>query len=315
MSTYEIHAWGDGTEIAPFDVPSTILKHLINQHSLDETFKIIPNSNIFDSDSGRLPILKGPGTIQIEGFVEIWNFISSNNPQIGNEKDDFSSSPATAILRKAYMDELVRSLETITLYNYFVVKKNYEGFTRGSFKDYLPWPTQYKPPLDFRHRAQEICLNEGIIDDDQIDLDYPLLESNMEDELQQLRKEEKNLRETPVINDMQKLQIEKQLDIISQKKSVIANMQCIKKLKEVIQKYEELKDTLNSEIFQNILYICLKCNTVNQLPENFVRSWLQRERPQLYEKIVNLDISSSGISPTGKISLSTALYSYVSQVI
>lgn len=114
---------------------------------------------------------------------------------------------------------------------------------------------------------------------------------------------------------MQKLQIEKQLDIISQKKSVIANMQCIKKLKEVIQKYEELKDTLNSEIFQNILYICLKCNTVNQLPENFVRSWLQRERPQLYEKIVNLDISSSGISPTGKISLSTALYSYVSQVI
>lgn len=312
MSQYKISAWGDGKEIAPFDVSSTILNYLINEHSLNETFQIIPNSNIFDSHSGRLPVLTGPESPQLEGFVEIWNFIVSNS-HIGNEKAE-NDNFTLEILRRAYMDEITRNMNIITLYNYFVVKQNYEGFTRGSFKGYLPWPTQYKPPLDFRHYAKEMCLNEGIIDNDLMNSDYTFLESDLEDELQQLRKEEKNLRETPVINDMQKLQIDKQLDIIIQKKYIIANMQCIKKLKEVIQKHQEMKSILDDKMFDTILLIYLKCNTERKLPENFISSWIKREYPELNKEISELNISGS-MAETNKISLTTALGSYVSQVI
>lgn len=312
MSHYKIFAWGDGKGIAPFDVSSTILNYLINERTLNETFKIVPNSNIFNSHSGRLPILIGPESFQIEGFAEIWNFIVCSS-QTGDEKVE-RVNPALQILRRAYMDEITRDLNTITLYNYFVVKRNYEGFTRGSFKEYLPWPTQYKPPLDFRHHAQELCLNEGIIDDDLVNPKYNFMAPDLEDELQQLRKEEKNLRETPVINDMQKLEIDKQLDIISQKKYIIANMQCIKKLKEIIQKHEEIMPTLDDKIIHTILLIYLRRNTESQLPENFISIWLKREYPELNEEVSELNLSES-MPESNKISLTAALGSYVSQII
>ncbi|KAG0675623.1 hypothetical protein C6P40_001526 [Pichia californica] len=308
---YKIYAWGNGVEIAPFDVPSHILGYLISKHNINDDYEIIPNSNIFDSNSGRLPILI-TNDKQIEGFIEIWEYISAKS-KISCDIED----PKIKILYTSYLNNIVNNLNIITMYNFFVVKNNYENYTRGLFKDYLPWPTQYKPPLDFRKDAQEISLNAGIIDNDLLEIDSNFLDDDLEDDLQSLRKEEKNLRETPVINDMQKQQIEKQLDIICQKKFIIANMQCIKKLKEVIANFNELKNTFgNDSIFKTILYIYLRCNIGTKLPENFIATWLKSQNPDLFNSITSqIDLDEKIIIKTDKITLSTALYGYISNLI
>lgn len=311
MNTYEIYSWGDGEKIAPFDVSSHILGYLIKKNSLEGTYKIIPNSNIFKSKFDSLPILVTKNE-QIKGFIEIWNFIIENSNLEINKK--INDDPKLKILHIAYMNNLVHNLNIITLYNFFVVNNNYENYTRPSFKNYLPWPTQYKPPLDFRKYAQEIALNEGIIDDDLIEIDSNLIEDNLEDDLQSLKKEEKNLRETPVINDMQKLQIEKQLNIISQKKFIISNMQCIKKLKEIILNFNEIENSLNDDIFRIIFYITIKCNLIDELPENFILTWLKSEQPNLLNDIFNMDISIN-IETASTLPLSTVIYDFISQIL
>lgn len=322
MTQYKIYAWGSGSQIAPFDVQSQILSRLLSEHSLNSEFAIIPNSNIFHSNSGKLPILclpesesdEGDGgrVEQIVGFVEIWEFIQSKrlkNP----DTDDIK----TRMLQTAYLNDMVKNLELITMYNFFVVKKNYEGYTRGSFQNYLPWPTQYKPPVDMRKHAIELCLDEGVIDDESVGMHASLLESDMEEELQLLRREEKQLRDTPVINDMQKLQIDKQLDIIGQKKSLISNMQCVKRLKQVLEKHAELKDILasRSDFFDTILNVYLKCNIVDDLKENFIRAWLQTERVEVFQTVNALQLAIDDVNEhTSKLPLSTALQSLLSNL-
>lgn len=310
MTKFQIYAWGNGKEIAPFDVSSNILNYLINQkkNTFSDSFEIIPNSDFYNSYSGKLPYIQLSNDTQVEGFIEIWKFMNKNNHQNNN------SDPKLQILHTAYMNNLIENLNVITLYNFFIVKKNYENYTRGSFKDYLPWPTQYKPPLDFRSMAQELTLNAGIIDNELMIFNEDEIDEL--EELKTLKKEEKNLRDTPVINDIQKAQIEKQLDIISQKKYIISNMQCIKKLKEILKDFDEIKTTLTENIFEIILLIYLKCNISEKLPENFIYTWLKREQPALLDKISQLDSGSFNvIHVVDKIPLTTALYSYITQAL
>lgn len=310
---YEISSWGDGEEIAPFDVDSHILAYLIKHHDLDSQFKITPNSNIFSSHSGRLPIIMMPDSSQVEGFVEIWKFIKSNA-----DINVTFTNPKIKILYTAYIDDMIRNLNIITLYNFFVVKKNYEGYTRGSFQNYLPWPTQYKPPIDMRQFALEACLNEGIVDDESTNSETLFTEPDLEDKLQELRKEEKNLRETPVINDLQKTQIDKQLNIIAEKKSLISNMQCIKKLKDIINKYEQMSKTLMNDddngLFETILLVYLKCNTISGLREKFIQLWLQREHPAIFERLSQLDFDVKA-TKSSKIAFQEAALSLISQFV
>jgi hypothetical protein len=310
MAKYKIYSWGDGIQISVFDISSILLAKFISELSLSSEFEIIPSSNIFDSNSGRLPVLlnsEAGNNIQVVGFIEILKIILKDI-QFGSNKTD----PKTRILYDAYLHDLVKNLELITNYNFFVVKKNYEGYTRTLFPSLLPWPTQYKPPVDLRNAALELCLNDGIIDDESVNIEYQMLETDLEDELQLLKKEEKNLRDTPVINDMQKMQMDKQLDIISQKKSVISNMQCIKKLKTVLEKFNKLN--FQDDIFKSILHTYLKCNICDSLPENFIRVWLRKEYPELLSEIDSLNVDFK-VENVSKISLSTALRSYVTSLV
>lgn len=309
MPQYQIYAWGDGSTIAPFDVSSNILAKLIEANSLSSEFEIIPNSNIFKSNSGCLPILiPNDGDLQIEGFIEIWKFMNS---KVSN--DLVVLKPKDKIIHDSYLNELIKIFEIITSYNFFVVKRNYEGFTRSLFPSLLPWPTQYNPPIDLRNMALEMCLNEGIIDDESVSTDHQMLTTDLEDELKLLKNEEKNLRDTPVINDMQKSQIDKQLDIINQKKSIIANMQCIKKLKSILQYFHEY--SLNNSIFKIILLTYLKCNMINKLPENFIDVWLEKEYPDIHSELrtFNVDFKFNA-GNASKISLSNAMASYISSI-
>jgi sorting and assembly machinery component 37 len=317
MAGYTIYAWGNGSEIAPFDVASTLLAALITKNDLSTTVKIIPNSNIFDSHSGRLPFMisNSENQVQHEGLIDIWKTMCGNchvnTPHLsGKDK----------VLFMAYLNDLVKNLDIITLYNFFVVKRNYEGYTRGSFQQLLPWPTQYKPPVDIRIYATELCYNMGIVDDGPLKSGGSLEDSDAEDELTLLRKEEVKLRDTPVMNDLQKSQMDKELDIINQKKSIIANMHCIKMLKDVLRRYEELKDSFDPEyqhFFELVIHTYVKCNTSSNLPENFLQVWLQKEQPTLYSKICSPSSEDciACIQLSSKIPLTVALKSYLGGIV
>lgn len=302
---YQIHSWGHSSEVSLFDPSSQLLAKLISPSSLTDQYEIIPDSDIFNSHSGRLPTLNLTETQQIVGFEQIWNFIITNESM-----DESKLSAKEKIIEIAIRKDLIKNLEFVTLYNFFVIKKNYEGFTRPEFSKLLPWPTQYKAPVDMKNFAFETCLNEGIIDDESGNVSTPYLDTDLEEELKDLKREEKNLRDTPVINELQKSQMDKQIHAIELKKSVIANMQCIKILKSSLAKIENNDDKL----IKTILLVFLKCNTSDALPENFIKVWLAREHPRLSTELEEFSLSSKSQTETSKISLIDAIKSSVSQL-
>lgn len=301
-----IYAWGHDTQIAPFDTSSHLLAYLIEKYSLNDDYQIIPNSNIFKSYSGRLPMLQISETQQLIGFNEIWNFITSQNSIIQT-----NLSPRQKIIQIALINDVLKNLELVTLYNFFVNKRNYQGYTSPQFPKLLPWPTQYKAPIDLRKLAFEKCHNEGIIDDESNDgfKNSNDTDPDVHDDLQNLKNEEKLLHDTPVINDLQKAEIDKKLDIIAMKKSVISNMNCIKIIKSLIDKIHEFNDPL----MKTIILVNLKCNIVEDLPENFIKIWLQREHQDLLKEIDQFNLKSISTQST-KVSLIDAIKSTVTNI-
>lgn len=301
--TYKIYAWGDGKSIAPFDVSSHILNHLIQENNLKD-FELIVNSNIFQSHSGRLPYLVDEDcpNKQATGFVEILKIIKDHTA-----KSNQHTSPKLNLLYLAFLDDLVENLELITMYNFFFLKKNYEGFTRGIFQSYLTWPMQYKPPVDLRNHAIEICLENGIINQESVpNGEATYFNSNLEDELENLNSEEKKLRDTPVINELQKSQMDQQLAVLAERKTMVSNMQCLNRLKTLLAKFEDFKSKINDPVFELIVNYYMKLNSFDQLPEKFISMWLQREYPKLYKEVTDLKIIPIN-NNTEKVPLSTAL--------
>ncbi|TID15782.1 hypothetical protein CANINC_004311 [Pichia inconspicua] len=300
---YKIIAWGHDNQIAFFDPSSHLLAYLIDKYQLNDDYKIIPNSDFFKSNSARLPMLQIGDEQQLVGFHEIWSYIISKNSQIQEKLN-----PREKIIHIALLNDILKNLELITLYNFFVNKKNYQSYTSPQFPKLLPWPTQYKAPIDLKKIAFEKCQREGIIDNESGNL-INLEDSNLEVDLQNLKNEEKLLHDTPVINDFQKIEIDKQLDIIAMKKSIISNMNCINILKSLI----EIIQSLNDPFIKNIILVNLKCNTIDDLPENFIKIWLQREQNDIFKEIEQLNLPSISTDST-KPSLIEAIKSTTSNL-
>lgn len=251
-----IYTWGNGKEISPFDIESIILSQLIND--IDD-IQIIPNSNYFISNSQKLPCLI-TNDEQITGLINIWNYLSPDDNNDSTER----------LLFDSLLHSIIKNFNIITTYNYFVNTTNYESFTRPAFKNYLPWPFQYLPPLQIRENGIEDCMNLGIIDGEN-------------DGNSTLDDEEKHLVETPVINDLQKNQIDNNLQLINKKKSIISNLNCIQLLKSTIDNFNQLKEKLstsNSEFLSLIINSYLQNNIIDELSDNFIKITLERDYPE-----------------------------------
>lgn len=308
----EIHCWGDGENIACFDIESNLLNLLIQKFKLESKYKIIPDSNIFSSHSGILPYLQKENNLQINGFLNIWNFL-----QIDSNLSFDLTSIKDKIIFDSYLNNLINLFNLITNYNFFVIKLNYEEFTRGYFQKLLPWPTQYRPPIDIRNHSIELCINEGLIDNEI----YHSSDIDNDDELLELRKNEKNLRETQILNEFQKIQIDKELDLINQKKLVISNMNCLKIVNEILKNFEAMKKLLNNEKINNFINLLilnfLKINIIDELKSNFILFWLKANHPELLKEIQNFSNLSetNSIQYVNKLNLKQAISSYISEII
>ncbi|ODV85638.1 hypothetical protein CANARDRAFT_28396 [[Candida] arabinofermentans NRRL YB-2248] len=310
----QVYVWGDGLQVAEFDPESLAIAKFVNIYCSNLDLQLIPNSNYLLSNNGKLPLLITDKGTQIQGYKEITNYLSKNEKLDSSLQLDIESQ----LLNQGFMEFISETLQTLTAYNLFLNKENYEGYTRGIFKKYLPFPFQYKPPLDFKARAIEICNLSGI----SIDQGYSDVDS---DEMKELNERERQIRETPVLSTVQKSQNDGILKNVLAQKNILTNMKGITLLQDTIKEFNSLKQSLSTEetepngnLFHGtklstseiLLYSYFESNTITDLKSDFVKSYLQNKEPELLIKTDQLsnDVGKGKVNVTNcKLSVLTAL--------
>lgn len=283
-----IYVWGNGSKVASFHPQSVAIASYVSSHCPDVI--VIPNSNISLSTTGELPFLLLEDNTQIHGYSSIVSHLNHTKAQ----------SPDQSLLNDGFLEYMSECCEVITSYNLFLNKDNYVSYTRPLFKSLLPFPLQYKPPIDMRASATRICQESGITADDSAKDD------NSED-IERIRAQEEKLKEMPVINDLQKSQVDKSLADLAMKKGILTNMKCLDLLQEVIDTYKSLD--LPSDSSSVILFFSyLQVNTLSEMESSFVSDYLIQHDPKLLEQVKLFSLASGPKIKQSQLKLSDALY-------
>lgn len=269
----EVYVWGDGSQVASFDAHSIAIAHYLSLYYPE--IKIIPNSNVFGSYNGRLPMLITANGQQIHGYKRIVDYTRKNFTGNGTLKEP--KDVEMNLIYNGFMESTLETFEIITAYNLFLNKDNYISYTRPLFKILLPFPLQYGAPLKFKQDASDLCENYGITADDSFK------EENSHD-IEMIKAKENELSSTPILNNVQKLQVEKSLNELAIKKSALTNMRCIELLDETVSQYKQLK--IESFSAPGILFLSyLEVNTNSALECTFVKNYLEQSSPSLLQQL------------------------------
>lgn len=276
-----VYVWGDGSQLASFDAPSIAIAHYLALYYPD--IKLIPNSNVSGSYNGTLPMLITENGQQIHGYKGIVEYLKGNF--IGNGKLEEQKDAEMNLIYGGFMESLLETFEVITAYNLFLNKDNYIKYTRPLFKNLLPFPLQYGTPLRLKRAASDLCENYGITADD-------LFKDENSHDLEMIKAKEKELNSTPVLNNVQKLQVEKSLNDLAMKKSALTNMKCVDLLDEIVSQYKKLKIKDTSAC--GILFLSyLQVNTLPALKCTFVKEFLRQKSPSLLDLVGSFSKTSN----------------------
>ncbi|KAG7817280.1 hypothetical protein KL928_004015 [Ogataea angusta] len=252
-----LHLWG-----APFDAESLATAIFVARNCKDNEIEVLYDSNYFLSPNGKLPVLL-EGDLVLEGYKEIVNHLM-------DKYNLFSISVEQKLLDQGLIEHLLTKLEVISCYNYFLNKDNFEGYTRGIFKNILPIPFQYIPPLNLKARAAAICETAGISSTE---------ESN---QLRQLKEREKTLKETPTLSNFDHSQRNASLKVVLDQMDILTNMRCVSLLEETIKLVKDLG--LPKSYPSSILFDAyIQCNTNPNLKTDFVLKYLKSSHSDLLQ--------------------------------
>ncbi|KAG7934000.1 uncharacterized protein OGAPODRAFT_92214 [Ogataea polymorpha] len=252
-----LHLWG-----APFDAESLAAANFVAENCKNIEIELLYDSNYFLSPNGKLPVLLD-GDLTLEGYKEIVNHLI-------NKHNLLACSVEQKLLDQGLIEHLLSNLEVVSCYNFFLNKDNFEGYTRGVFKNILPFPFQYMPPLNLKARAAAICETAGISSTE---------ESN---QLRQLKEREKTLRETPTLSNFDQSQRNASLKVVLDQMDILTNMRCVSLLEETIKLVKDLG--LPKSYPSSILFDAyIQCNTDPNLKTDFVLKYLKSSHPDLLQ--------------------------------
>lgn len=260
-----IYTWGDGAKVAPFDAESVAIARFVAKHC-DSDVELFPTSDYLSSFTGKLPYMEIEGG-QVHGFKAIVKRLVQDGQchyQMLTGDKKFTDD--------GFVDYILEQFGVITNYNLFLNKDNYVGYVRPMFKDLLPFPLQYKPPMQFRDHAVQVCDEYGISADD---------DAEVAAEMDRINAQQRELEEQPVLNELQRKQLEKQIADLAARKSLLTNMKCMTLLQEVMDQKDNL--SIQDGISEDLLFGFITANTMPQLKSGFVREYLQQHYPLLLD--------------------------------
>lgn len=263
----QLHVWGSGKQLALVDAECIAACWYLSLAVPTNKFEIITSSNI--SISGQLPTL-AHNEEKCVGYLEIIRYLSSIGYDLDSFLDDEEKAINTGLIY--YIEE---NLSKITDYTLFLNKDNFEKYSRGIFKEYLPFPMQYNTPIAFRTKAKDKCFSLG---------------STVEDKSQV---EKEMIKNVPTVSKVQQLKNESLIEEKLIIKNSLSNMKCLNLFKTFIEIILNLKKELNSNenlindisisssdlLFLSHLFI----ETNEVLPDNFINTFLQTFNPDLIE--------------------------------
>ncbi|CDK24401.1 unnamed protein product [Kuraishia capsulata CBS 1993] len=270
----EIHVWGAEKDIAIFHAESlAIAWYQVVFYAHRSDLSIVTSSNTFISPSGSLPFLKD-GETYVNGFENIVQYLQKKIPSKVTAAANYESE----LVESGLMQYIENKLSVITKYTYLVNRENYERFTRSKFKDYLPFPMQYAPPLDLRKEAVEAANSVGLTEGTR-------QASDDDEEIKALKDQ---LKAIPTLSNVYKTQIDQKVSEILTKKGAVANMQCIylaetylSQITKVIDLESDKAPTASEILFMAHIF----SQTYSELPDCFMRTYISDSHPELFAKV------------------------------
>lgn len=236
-----------------------------------QEYEVVTSSNTDVSLSGELPTLIHEDG-QVNGFLDILRFLNEKGFML-----ESSLSKEQNALNEGLILYVEDKFQLITDYCLFLNKSNYEKYTRSLYSQYLPFPMQYNVPINDRSRAKANCSRIGL---------------NVEDKTEV---EEEMMRSVPSISKIQKI---KQESMIEEKliiKNSVTNMSCLRQVQEFVDCVMQLQRELGSNgahLFGDkitsgdlIVLAHIYVWTHKDLPDQFIRTFLDRVQPDLVPKL------------------------------
>lgn len=223
-----VHLWGRNGVPSLVCPESVALYWFFTGYYDREDIEIVFSNNTDMSPNGELPLLlvvEGSKVVnKVCGFSNIVDYLGENDvgstAQIDNK----------ALLPSALLQFTKNELNTLTEYQLYLNKQNYEAFTRKEFSQLLYWPLWYNTPLQNRSRANKKCTNLLIV--------LPGEDDDEEDKLDDAAKiaQSKTFKITQEKKQKQKDEL----------KNVALNFQYMKKLSKTLGKWIHVRETILS---------------------------------------------------------------------
>ncbi|CEP62792.1 SAM complex subunit SAM37 LALA0_S06e03950g [Lachancea lanzarotensis] len=139
-----VHLWGLDGKPSIISPESIALFWFLNEMETKSDITVVFSNNTDLSPNQELPILKN-GTKTICGFANIVSVLA----------------PTKSALESALLQFAQDRIGTLTQYQLYLNRNNYDNFTRKLFAYLLEWPMWYNTPLKYRSLARQHCETLG----------------------------------------------------------------------------------------------------------------------------------------------------------
>lgn len=275
----ELHVWGYKREISVVFPECLAAAWLLAQSFKKDSFKIVTLSNTNLSKTGVLPILKTENE-SYEGYEAIINFVLENSANTGDILQSRDLTQSALIL---LIDQKLIRVHQFNLYSNL---KNYEGYTRKLFKNYLPFPMMYNQPLKLYNIAQEQVSTAGLLPSSP-GL-FGVLSSGVHDDAD----DETSEVALSALHERQMTAKSNKRELLRQSKN---SLKCLNYLGEILDDIVNLQGQLNSgetedkfgllfgsskiSVAEILLYAYIHALTFPQLPDRAINDYIKLRHP------------------------------------
>ncbi|KAK6465047.1 Tom37 C-terminal domain-containing protein [Scheffersomyces coipomensis] len=311
----KLHVWGVNSQvsiISPECVASSWL--LINQFNNEDQYEIITSCNTNLSDLHTLPVLIDSDTNEkYHGYEEISTFIDEfsgkkNNKLILSQSQDLSIREK--LINIGLIHQLISKVEYINQYNLYINNRNYEGYVRKLFQNYLPFPMMYNQPLKFYNQAQLqvplIGLNRGKVGFFSLSATPEVAETEYfkGEDLDEGGDEIEEVETKPLsaLHERQLIKKSKEKSLLQESQNSLKCMNLLHSYLDIFFKtYQEFNGTEEKRKFgyifkekfsssEVLLYGYIYCLTFEELPDRFLNNYLNHKLPETL-KFINQSIN------------------------
>lgn len=257
-----VHLWGIDGKPSVISPESLALYWFLNGFYVEQEKVVIVFSNNTDlSPNAELPLLID-GEVKVCSYPDIVGYLSS--------KDD--------LLETALLQFTATRISTLTQYQLYLNKHNYESFTRKIFSHLLYWPLWYNTPLHYRRVAREKCASLAYIknEDDEEYTDEGLANTS-------------DLVQSKVLRIAQ-AQKSRQKELLEQAK---CNLQYLNKLDDALEKWNKVRTELDESINATDLLLLANIYVQLELPDgDHIRKHLKDKFGDAFYQRINSQLSS-----------------------